>query len=112
MLPVACDSGLAVRRADLCRRAVSALVATDALPEIQRVGNGPGDDVVRVDFRLAGGPDKGKRPRWLLCRFEPGGDAFVAATTDEGPVSGASLYLLRHYYLDTPDGGAQPGASR
>lgn len=111
LLLSSCDSALDTRRAELCRRALPALAAKDTVPEVQRVGRGASRDVVRVDFRTSAGRDNDTRPHWLLCRFESGRDVLVAASTDGGPVTGASLFLLRHYYLDAPAGaGANPSA--
>lgn len=56
------------------------------------------------------------RQRFALCRFG-GPEALHQAdltglTTEEGPVTGASLYLLKRFYLDTPESlAADPGAS-
>lgn len=75
-----------------------------------RVGPGSGRGSVRVDYRLAGADGallKGEeaRVRFLACAFGPGTE-LTALTTERGPVNGASLYLLRHYYLETPEAEA------
>lgn len=111
----ACDGPLEARRAALCRRAVPALAPPGAAIRLLRVGPGASRGSVRVDYRLAGaegGPSKAEadRPRHLVCGFGPGDD-LVAVTTERGPVTGASLYLLKHYYLATPEAeAADPGA--
>jgi branched-chain amino acid transport system permease protein len=69
---------------------------------------------VRIDFRVRrdGLPDAS---RFAVCRFADGGlsggrSDLVAITTDSGPISGAALYLLKRYYLDTREGVAgDPG---
>lgn len=105
----ACDPGLDAHRAETCRRAVPALAPTDAKPELIRVGTGAVADSIRVDYRLAGGSGTGMRPHWLLCRFGSGA-SLASVTTDAGPLNGASLYLLKRYFLETPDGAeADPG---
>ena len=79
-------------------------VAPKGLPlHILRAGRGATADSIRVDYRLDGSADLANRPRWILCKFDPGSN-LVSLTTEAGPVSGASLYLLKHYYLDQPTG--------
>ncbi|GGK37908.1 hypothetical protein [Salinarimonas ramus] len=74
----------------------------------------PEDDLVRVDYTVEIGGRS--RQRWALCRFahDPirgGRTELVALETDEGPVTGASLYLMRRFWLETPDAqAADPGA--
>ncbi|KQQ18076.1 hypothetical protein ASF53_06865 [Methylobacterium sp. Leaf123] len=109
-----CDTSLDARRAMLCRRAVPALAPPGAEIDLLRVGSGASRDSVRVDYRLTGGTGalpkaEATRPRFLICHFGPG-DELNAVTTDQGPVNGASLYLLRRYYLTTPEAeAADPG---
>ena len=110
----ACDSALDARRAALCRRAVPALAPPGADIALLRVGPGASRGSVRVDYRLAGAggaPLKGEaaHPRHLVCGFGPGDD-LTAVTTERGPVNGASLYLLKRYYLASPEAeAADPG---
>ncbi|MCJ2032293.1 hypothetical protein MKK50_23285 [Methylobacterium sp. J-043] len=109
-----CDTALDARRATLCRRAVPALAPPGAAIDLLRVGSGARSGSVRVDYRLtgsAGGLAKAEatRPRFLVCHFGAGDD-LNAVTTEQGPMTGASLYLLRHYYLTTPEAeAADPG---
>ncbi|AMB47467.1 hypothetical protein [Methylobacterium sp. AMS5] len=110
-----CDTALDARRATLCRRAVPALAPPGAEIDLRRVGSGASRGSVRVDYRLVGGTGaipkaEATRPRFLVCHFGAGDD-LSAVTTEQGPVSGASLYLLRRYYLTTPEAeAADPGA--
>ncbi|TFZ60245.1 hypothetical protein E4V01_03930 [Methylorubrum sp. Q1] len=110
-----CDTALDARRAMLCRRAVPALAPPGAEIDLRRVGSGASRGSVRVDYRLVGGTGaipkaEATRPRFLVCHFGAGDD-LSAVTTEQGPVSGASLYLLRRYYLTTPEAeAADPGA--
>ena len=110
-----CDTALDARRATLCRRAVPALAPPGAEIDLLRVGSGASRGSVRVDYRLVGGTGaipraEATRPRFLVCHFDAGDD-LGAVTTEQGPVSGASLYLLRRYYLTTPEAeAADPGA--
>jgi hypothetical protein len=110
-----CDTALDARRATLCRRAVPALAPPGAAIDLLRVGSGASRGSVRVDYRLVGGTSalakaEATRPRFLVCHFDAG-DELSAVTTEQGPVNGASLYLLRRYYLTTPEAeAADPGA--
>lgn len=106
----ACGRGLDARRATVCRRAVPALVPRDASVSLLRVGSGSSADSIRVDYRLTGGSDASKA-RWIVCAFGPG-SSLDSITTESGPISGASVYLLRHYYLDTPEAVAADPAGR
>ncbi|WP_342148537.1 hypothetical protein [Methylorubrum sp. SB2] len=111
-----CDTATDARRAALCRRALPALVPEGTTARLLRVGPGAGPRSVRVDYRLAdagGALLKGEeaRVRFLGCAFGPGTE-MTGLTTERGPVNGASLYLLRRYFLETPDAeAADPGKS-
>ena len=110
-----CDTALDARRATLCRRAVPALAPPGAEIDLLRVGSGASRGSVRVDYRLAGADGallKGEeaRVRFLRCAFGPGTE-MTALTTERGPVNGASLYLLRRYFLDTPEAEAADPAT-
>lgn len=97
-----CDRILDARRATLCRRAVPALAPPGVTVTIEQITEGPEPGSIRVDYQ-AGGPALSKgRPHWIVCRFSEGA-GLDAVTTETGPVSGPSVYLLRHYFLDTPD---------
>ena len=99
----ACESAVERQRVTLCRRAVPALAPTETDLAVLRAGAGPAPDTVRVDYRV------GSRPRWALCRFNAGAE-LVGITTDQGHLNGAALYLLKRYYLDTPDAEANDPA--
>lgn len=101
----ACETDLGRRRATLCRRAVVALVPAESGLKLLRAGTGSEADNARVDYLV------GTRPHTALCRFT-GGTELVALSTDREPLNGASLYLLKRYYLDTPDAEtSDPGGS-
>lgn len=110
-----CDTALDARRATLCRRAVPALAPPGAEIGLLRVGAGASRSSVRVDYRVLGGTGSLPKPeatrtRFLVCHFGAGDD-LTAVTTEQGPVNGASLYLLKRYYLTTPEAeAADPGA--
>lgn len=109
-----CDTALDARRATLCRRAVPALAPAGSGIRLLRVGPGASRGSVRVDYRLDGNAGalpkaEAARPRSLVCHFGASDD-LTALTTELGPVTGASLYLLKHYYLATPEAEtADPG---
>ena len=104
----ACGGSVYARRAMLCRRAVPALVPPDATVNLLRVAAGSSPDTIRVDYRLAGRPEAAKA-RWVVCGFGPGA-SLASVATESGALSGAAVYLLKRYYLDTPEAAAaDPG---
>jgi hypothetical protein len=106
----ACESSVDRQRAAICRRVVPALAPPDTSLKLLRVATGATYDEVRVDYAVSGRPGQAARQRWVACGFGPGAE-LLSLATEGGPVNGASLYLLRHYYLDTPEGAAaDPGA--
>ncbi|WP_232631303.1 hypothetical protein [Methylobacterium sp. Leaf118] len=115
-----CEPGPEAGRQTLCRRAVPALrpspLPAGTVIRLLRVGPGSGRGSVRVDYQLAeadGTLLRGEagRVRFLVCGFDAGTD-LTGLATERGPVNGASLYLLKRYYLDTPEAeAADPGRS-
>ncbi len=93
---VACESSVQQQRIATCRRAVPALVPDDSGIKILRAGSGADGDSIRVDYQA------GNRQHVALCRFNVGA-VLTGITSDRKPLSEASLYLLKRYYLDTPD---------
>lgn len=109
LLPSACGSGVDARRATTCRRALPAIAPRDVTIHVLRIGFGPGKDSVRVDYGLSGRPEVASRAQWLVCGFGPGAN-LVSVTTERGPLGEAALYLLKRYYLETPEAErADPG---
>ena len=102
-------------QARICRSTLPALVAPGARAEVVRSESWFEPRSIRVEFNERGA-DGAARRRFALCRFAGEGASaakseLVALATDRGPVGGASLYLLRHYYLDTAEGAAgDPGS--
>ena len=93
-------------QARICRVVLPALEASGTRIALSRTARADGG--VRVDYR-ATPPDGRALPRFAVCRFGPAND-LVGITTDRGEVPGARLYLLKRYYIDTPDGiAADPG---
>ncbi|KQP40974.1 hypothetical protein ASF49_19565 [Methylobacterium sp. Leaf104] len=108
----ACESSVDRQRALICRRAVPALAPPDTAVRLLRIGAGATPDDVRVDYAVAGRPGQAARQRWVTCRFGPGAE-LLGLATEGGPVNGARLFLLRQYYLDTPEAAAaDPGAEK
>jgi hypothetical protein len=106
----ACESSVDRQRAMICRRAVPALAPPDTEVRLLRIGAGATPDELRVDYAVAGRPGQAARQRWVTCRFGPGAE-LLGLATETGPVNGARLFLLRQYYLDTPEAAAaDPGS--
>ncbi|MCJ2107798.1 hypothetical protein MKK70_20940 [Methylobacterium sp. E-041] len=92
----ACESAVQRQRLSICRKAVPALVPDETAVRILRAGTGAAPDSIRVDYVL------GHYPHYALCRFNAGA-VLDGISTDRTTLSEASLYLLKRYYLDTPD---------
>lgn len=106
--------GCAVLDADqarLCRSALPAIEDGGGRVEVVRTAGGPEARSLRIDYRTL---REGRTvTRYVICRFArgTGRTELAGITTDRGEVSGARLYLLNRYYLDTPDGIAgDPGS--
>lgn len=100
----------------VCRSALPALNA-GAQISVTRIQPGPVPRSLRVDY-LAQTPDRPALERFAICVFaaeglSPNKAELVGLATEGGPVSGASLYLLKRYYLGTAEGVANdPGSPR
>ncbi|WP_375465609.1 hypothetical protein [uncultured Methylobacterium sp.] len=101
----ACESAVQQQRLAICRRAVPALASPDGPVRVLRAGAGAPPDSVRVDYA------SGTRQHWALCRFNAGA-ILTGISTDRTTLSDASLYLLKRYYLDTPDAARADPAER
>lgn len=98
----ACQDTLRRDRIATCRRALPALASGPGI-HFQGAGSGAIPHTVRVDYT------EGDRPHRLTCRFDNAA-TLVEVATDGTVMSGSSLYMLQHYYLDTPDAAeADPG---
>ncbi|WP_372426298.1 hypothetical protein [Salinarimonas chemoclinalis] len=112
LLLVACGSADR-EEARLCRLTLPVLNPEGARLAVLRSVR-TGENAVRVDYTVEA---RGRaRQRWVVCRFSPtpmraGTPEIVALETDTGRIGGASLYLMRRFWLDTPDApAADPGA--
>lgn len=107
----ACAGSPDPEQARICRRTLPTLVPAGARVTVLREASGPQDRSIRIDFSQ----DRQGRsplPRYAVCQFSGLSRTDLSGlTSDRGPVGGAALYLLKHYYLDTPDAAvAEPGA--
>ncbi len=95
-------------QARICRIALPALEPPGTA--IAVTGARPEPDGVRIAYRAT---TAGRPPleRFAACRFAKGRrDELVGIRTDRGEIAGASVYLLRRHYIDTPEGvAADPG---
>ena len=100
----ACQDRLQRQRVATCRRALPALMPQPGI-RLLRAAPGSAPDTVRVDF------SEGHRQHWLTCRFDAG-TTLAAVTTEGNSLTGASLYMLKRFYLDTPDAERADPAAR
>jgi hypothetical protein len=99
----ACQDTLRRDQVATCRRALPALAPGPGF-RFQSAGAGP-VGTVRVDYT------EGTRPHRLTCRFDASSN-LIEVAADGTALSGPALYMLRRYYLDTPDAAAgDPGRS-
>jgi len=119
LLLAACGLSLDADQARVCRSALPALNPGAAII-VERIQAGPAARSLTVLY-TAQFPDRPPLDRYAICTFAAEGLSLnkaelVGLATEEGPVSGASLYMLKHYYLETPEGvaadpGSPPGAT-
>ena len=107
-----CLSAADPDQARICRAAIPALEAEGSRIAIASVSPA-GERAVTVSYR-AERPSGEPVARTITCRFAPaigGGSDLVGIGTPEGEVAGATIYLLKRFYIDTPEGvAAAPGA--
>lgn len=113
-LLAACGWSIDADQARVCRSTLPAL-NPDAVITVQRIQQGPASRSLQVLY-TAQYPDRPPLDRFAVCTFAAEGLSsnkaeLTGLATEEGPVSGASLYLLKQYYLATPEGvAADPGS--
>ncbi|WP_134499548.1 branched-chain amino acid ABC transporter permease [Microvirga pakistanensis] len=113
-LLAACGLTIDADQARVCRSTLPAL-NPGATVTVQRIEDGPAARSITILYS-AQYPDRPPLDRYAICTFAAEGLALDKAeltglATEEGPVSGASLYILKHYYLNTPEGvAADPGS--
>ncbi|WP_052003277.1 branched-chain amino acid ABC transporter permease [Microvirga sp. BSC39] len=111
----ACGLSIDAEQARVCRSALPAL-NPGAVIAVERVREGPVARSLRIDY-IAQYPDRPVLERFAICQFaaaglSPNKAELTGLGTEEGPLSGASLYMLKRYYLDTPEGAAGDPGSR
>jgi branched-subunit amino acid ABC-type transport system permease component len=114
-LLAACGASVDAEHARVCRSALPALNPGAAIT-VQAVRQGQAPSTLRVDY-IAQHPNRPALERFAICQFAAGGLSpnkaeLTGIGTEEGLLSGANLYLLKRFYLDTPEGAAGDPGSR
>ena len=110
-----CVSSLDAQQARVCRSTLPALNpgARDHRPADRDRARAEKPAGLSTRRRVPGRPIL---ERSVICRFaaeglSPNKAELIEIVTEQGPLSGASLYLLKRYYLDSPEGVAgDPGS--
>ncbi len=107
----ACSGTPDPEQARICRRALPTLVPAGDRITVLRTGWGPQGRGIRIDFAQER-DGRSPLPRYAVCEFSGLSRTDLSGlASDRGVVGGAALYLLKHYYLDTPDAAlAEPAA--
>ena len=101
----------------LCRQAIPALNPPDTAISIERVGAGPRVNTLHLVY-VAGPATGPARRRSIDCLFAGEGQslqrgALIGIASDGQPMSDASFYLLRRFYLENrEEPPPDPGAAR
>jgi branched-chain amino acid transport system permease protein len=119
LLFAGCGLSIDAEQSRVCRALLPAL-NTNGQVRIRSIQGGPHARTVRILYDLEQA-DRAPAERWVICRFaaeglSPNKADLIDVFTEEGPLSDASLYLLKRFYLETPDAvsgapGAQAGPS-
>lgn len=113
-LLTACGFSQDAEQTRVCRSALPA-INPGARITVRRVQEGPVPRSLRIDY-LAEREGRPVLERFAICQFaaeglSPNKAEVTGLATEEGPVSGANLYLLKRYYIETPEGVAgDPGS--
>lgn len=113
-LLAACSWTIDADQARVCRSTLPALNPGAAIA-VQRIRKGATANSLRVDYTVQY-PERPPLDRNATCTFAAEGLAIskadlIGLETEEGPISGASLYLMKQYYLQSPEGiAADPGS--
>lgn len=108
--------GLAIdgEQARICRSALPALTPGNVRINVLRASKGPEPASIRLDYEVLR-DDRVPLDRSIVCRFageglSPNKAELTGIIIDSGPLSETSLYFLKQFYLDTPEGVAgDPG---
>lgn len=110
-----CGLSVDAEQARICRLALPAL-NPDGRVSVLRVTPWLEAQSLRIDY----GVEREGRPRlerYVLCRFAASGlsankTELAGLSTEAGPLSGATLYLLKRFYIESSEGVANdPGAA-
>jgi branched-chain amino acid transport system permease protein len=118
VLPVvglaACGLAVDAEQARVCRLALPALNAEGGRIAVTRTVPWLEAYSIRMEYRV----ERDNAPaldRYLICRFAAEGLSgnkadLIGLSTEAGPVAGSTVYLLKRFYLQSPEGGAgDPG---
>lgn len=109
-----CALSVDAEQARMCRQALPAL-NPDGRVSVIRAVPWLEPRTIRVDYRV----ERQGRPRlerYAVCRFAASGLSankaeLTGLATESGPMAGSTLYLLKRFYLESPEGIANdPGA--
>lgn len=111
----ACTFSVDAEQARVCRSTLPALNPGGRI-DVHRIERGPAPRSLRVTYTVER-IDRAPLDQWIICIFAAEGLAankadLTGVTTEEGPISGASLYFLKHYYLESAEGVAGDPGSR
>lgn len=95
-------------QARICRIAAVGIEAPGSRIGVRRTS--PAEAGVEIGYEFRDGAREAHR---LVCRFGPASRSdLVGLARDGREVAGATVYLLRHYFIETPEGvAADPGPS-
>ncbi len=117
LLLTSCGRSVEPGEARLCRRILPGLEDPDAKIDVLRirsadiaaVGSLPPSSGVEIHY-AATAPHGGRREHRILCRFDIAHGAIVdeghliAVETEAGPLPAARLYMLKRFWLASPEG--------
>jgi branched-chain amino acid transport system permease protein len=110
----ACGLAVDAEQARVCRLALPALNAGDGRIMITRTAPWLEAYSIRIEYRVER-EDAPPLERYVICRFAAEGLSankadLVGLSTEAGPVAGSTVYLLKRFYIDSPEGVAgDPG---
>jgi branched-chain amino acid transport system permease protein len=113
-LLAACGLTVDAEQARVCRLALPALNADGGRITVTRTAPWLEAYSIRIEYRV----ERENAPpleRYVICRFAAEGLSankadLIGLSTETGPVAGSTVYLLKRFYIDSPEGVAgDPG---
>ncbi|MCC5978572.1 MAG: hypothetical protein JJU21_10955 [Salinarimonas sp.] len=116
-----CSGQIDEAQAALCRMTLPALNPAGSDIRIIRLARADEPAAIRIDYTVSVAADIGMRSRtgprqgFVICRFDPVPFSeieprLMALETQDGTVSGASVYLMQRFWLRSPEAAAaDPG---